>query len=70
MSEERDSRLFEELHGIREELRTLREDFEKRGMQEQFDEKISEIEVEQRLSEIEKELKEPPPQVKKRWFRR
>jgi hypothetical protein len=44
--EDRDSRLFNELHQIRTELHAIRESFEKRGMQEQFEAHVNELEIE------------------------
>lgn len=68
--EERDSRLFDELHSIRTELHALREDFAKRGMKEEFDSRVNELEVEERLRQIQDEIEDAnQPKKKKGWFR-
>jgi hypothetical protein len=67
----RDSRLFNELHQIRTELHALRQSFEERGMQEQFEAHVNELEIEERLRQIQDEVEyenKPPP--KRGWFRR
>jgi hypothetical protein len=67
----RDSRLFNELHQIRTELHALRQDFEQRGMKDQFEARVNELEIEERLRQIQDEVVEenkPPP--KRGWFRR
>jgi uncharacterized protein YPO0396 len=64
-----DSRLFEELHQIRQELHALREDFEKKGMREEIDQRISELEVEERLRQIQDEIVEERKPKKRGWLR-
>jgi sulfur transfer complex TusBCD TusB component (DsrH family) len=66
--ESRDSRLFDELRRIRQELHALREDFEKRGMKEEFESRVNELEVEERLRQIQDEITEEQTPKKKRWF--
>jgi hypothetical protein len=69
--EDRDSRLFNELHQIRTDLHALRQDFEQRGMKEQFEARMSELELDERLQQIQDEIAEenkPPP--KRGWFKR
>jgi hypothetical protein len=59
MSEEdRESRLFDELHQIRTELHTLHEEFAKRGMKEEFESRVNELEAEERLRQIKDEPEE------------
>jgi sulfur transfer complex TusBCD TusB component (DsrH family) len=67
--EDRESRLFDELHQIRTELHALREDFAKRGMKEEFENRVNELEVEERLRQIQDEIEDAnKPKKKKGWF--
>ncbi len=67
--EDRESRLFDELHQIRTELHALREDFAKRGMKEEFDNRVNELEVEERLRQIQDEIEDANEPKKRGWFR-
>lgn len=70
MEEDREQRLFTELTKIREEMHTLREDFEKRGIREEFDSRINVLEVEERLQQIQDEIIEESKPKKRGWFGR
>jgi hypothetical protein len=53
LEEERESRLFDELHQIRTELHALREDFAKRGIKEESESRVNQENVEERLQQIQ-----------------
>jgi hypothetical protein len=67
--EDRESRLYDELHQIRTELHALREDFAKRGMKEEFESRVNELEVEERLRQIQDEIEDANKPKKRGGFR-
>ncbi len=68
--EDRESRLYDELHSIRTDLHGLREDFARRGLKEEFDSRVNELEVEERLRQIQDEIEEAnKPPTTRGWFR-
>jgi hypothetical protein len=69
--DDRDSRLFNELHQIRTELHALRQSFEERGMEHEFEAHVNELEIEERLRQIQDEIEEAnKPPAKHGWFGR
>jgi hypothetical protein len=67
--EGRDSRLFDELYKIRQELHTLRENFEKRGTKDESESRVNELEVEKRLRQIQDAITQERKPKKRICFR-